>query len=183
MTSASRPAPVPAQTGVLAGLAAVTMTFAAFTSAMVMRQAAAPDWEHFQLPRILFLNTAVLLASSGTLEMARKRIGRGTADGVAWLSGTLALGLLFLAGQLLAWRDLAQQGLFLSTAPSSAFFYVLTAVHGLHLLGGIAGLVYVRSRIRRVTPAPLGALGAAAAYWHFMDGLWLYLFLILALRV
>jgi cytochrome c oxidase subunit 3 len=176
-------APVPAQTGVLAGLAAITMTFAAFTSAMVMRQGAPGDWLHFRLPPILFANTALLLASSFTLEVARRRLGRAAADGVAWLTGTVALGLLFVGGQVLAWRALAAQGLFLATSPSSAFFYVLTAVHGLHLLGGVAGLAYVRSRVRHVTPPPFGALGAAAAYWHFMDGLWLYVFLILALRV
>ena len=97
---------------------------------------------------------------------------------------TLALGLLFVTGQVVAWRQLAAQGLFLATAPSSAFFYVLTALHGLHVLGGLGGLVYVLHRVRGTTgPLPLAALGAATLYWHFMGGLWLYLLVILVTRV
>lgn len=79
---------------------------------------------------------------------------------------------------------LAAQGLFLATSPSSSFFYVFTALHGLHLLGGIAGLSYVLHRLTHLTgPVPTSALGAAALYWHFMDALWLYLLLILATRL
>ena len=70
-------------------------------------------------------------------------------DRVGWLSATLALGLLFIVGQVLAWRDLAAQGLFLATNPSSAFFYVFTALHALHLLGGVVALGYVLGRLRR----------------------------------
>ena len=182
MTAApgARSGPVPAQTGVVAGIAAITMTFAAFTSALVMRKGDANDWTHFRLPALLFANTVVLLASSGTLEVARRRLRAGTAGGSTWLSVTLALGVLFVAGQVAAWRDLAAQGLFLATGPSAAFFYVLTAVHAVHVLGGVAGLAYVRSRVRRAPLPPLGAVGAVSAYWHFMDGLWLYLFLLLA---
>jgi cytochrome c oxidase subunit 3 len=155
------------------------MSFAALTSAMVVRQGAAPDWRHFHLPEILYFNTLVLLASSATLEWSRRQNG-----GRRGLYLTLALGLVFVTGQVVAWRQLAAQGLFLSTAPSSAFFYVFTALHGLHVLGGLGGLVYVLHRLRRGTGAgPSGALGAATLYWHFMDGLWLYLLLILVTRV
>ena len=175
--------PVPAQTGVVAGIAAITMTFAAFTSALVMRKGGGSDWVHFHLPPLLFANTAVLLASSGALELARRRLRQGTPGATAWLATTLALGLLFVAGQLAAWRDLAAQGVFLATGPSSAFFYVLTAAHGAHLLGGVTALAYLRYRVRRAAVAPLGAFGAVATYWHFMDGLWLYLLCILAVSV
>ena len=180
---AARTAPVPAQTGVVIGIAAITMTFAAFTSALVMRKGGAPDWTHFQLPTLLFANTAVLLASSGTLEVARRRLRAGTPGGSAWLSVTLALGMLFVAGQVAAWRDLAAQGLFLATGPSAAFFYVLTAAHAVHVMGGVTALAYVRSRVRRTAAPPLGAVGAVTTYWHFMDALWLYLFLLLAASV
>ena len=169
------------------------MSFAALTSAMVVRQGAAPDWRHFQLPHLLYLNTLVLLASSGTLEWSRRRLAAvpvGAASlvpRVRGLSGvylTLSLGLLFVTGQAIAWRQLAAQGLFLATAPSSAFFYVFTALHGIHVLGGLAGLVYVLQRLRRAAGAvPRAALGAAALYWHFMGGLWLYLLVLLATRV
>ena len=118
-----------------------------------------------------------------TIEVARSRLMRGAAGGAAWLYGTLGLGLVFVAGQLLAWRALAAQGLFLATSPSSAFFYVLTAGHGLHLLGGVAALAYVARRVRSAgRPVHSTAVRAATTYWHFMDGLWLYLLLVLALR-
>jgi cytochrome c oxidase subunit 3 len=178
-----RTSPVPAQTGVVAGIAAITMTFAAFTSAMVMRKGGASDWAPLHLPPLLFANTAVLVASSGALEVARRRLRRDAPGGSMWLSATLVLGVLFIVGQLAAWRDLAAQGVFLATGPSSAFFYVLTATHAAHVLGGLAALAYLRYRVRRATIAPLGTLGAVATYWHFMDGLWLYLLVILTVFV
>ncbi|TMJ06725.1 MAG: heme-copper oxidase subunit III [Bacillati bacterium ANGP1] len=178
------PEPKPAETGVWVAIATISMSFAALTSAMVVRASAAPDWQHFRLPPILYLNTLVLLASSFTLAAARRRITAvSVRDGLPGLYVTLGLGLLFVTGQILAWRQLAAQGLFLATSPSSAFFYVFTALHGLHVLGGLAGLLYVLRRIRRVVPAPMTALGAATLYWHFMDVLWLYLLLILIIRV
>ena len=109
-----------------------------------MRQSAAPDWQHFQLPSILYWNTVLLLASSGTLELARRRVARD-GDAAAVRSGlvllwlTLGMGLLFVAGQVVAWRDLMAQGLFLATGPSTSFFYVFTVLHALHLLGGVVG--------------------------------------------
>lgn len=173
----------PAQTGVLIGLATIAMSFAALTSALVVRQAASPDWQHFRLPTILYLNTLVLITSSGTLEIARRKATRGA--GLPWLSLTLGLGLVFVLGQILAWQNLAAQGLFLATSPSSAFFYVFTAWHGVHVLGGVAALSYVGYRMagRPSDPARRTALGAGALYWHFMAALWICLLAILALRI
>ena len=184
----------PVETGVWIGIAAITMSFAALTSALVVRQGSAPDWQHFRLPPILYLNTALLLASSATLERARRRAagGAGGAGGAGapdaalrtGVAATLVLGVLFLLGQGLAWRALAAQGLFLATNPSSSFFYVLTAVHGLHLAGGLVALAYLWFRLRhRPGTASRQAFGAAALYWHFVDGLWVYLLSILSLRV
>ena len=185
----------PSQTGIWVAICAIAMTFAALTSALVVRQGASLDWQAFALPRILFLNTAILLASSFTLEISRKRLaGAAIAAGDAtksfydatryWLYVTLALGLIFLIGQVLAWRILAAQGLFLATNPSSSFFYVLTALHGLHVLGGIAGLFYASARVSRAASAAKSrALNAAAVYWHFMDILWVYLLFIIAVRM
>ena len=185
--------PQSAQTGVWIAIGTICMSFAALTSAMVVRQGAAADLRHFQLPQLLYVNTLVLFASSGTLEWSRRRIAAVSVgapglvprlDGLAGVYLTLALGLLFVSGQVIAWRQLAAQGLFLATAPSSAFFYVFTALHGLHVLGGLLGLSYVLRRLQRVAgPAPQIALRAAALYWHFMGALWLYLLVILATRV
>src|SRR2546421_1456511 len=185
--------PQSAQTGVWIAIGTICMSFAALTSAMVVRQGAAPDWRHFQLPQLLYVNTLVLFASSGTLEWSRRRIAAVSVgapglvprlDGLAGVYLTLALGLLFVSGQVIALRPLAAPGLFLATAPSSAFFYVFTALHGLHVVGGLVGLSYVLRRLQRVAgPAPQIALRAAALYWHFMGALWLYLLVILATRV
>ena len=181
--------PSPARTGVWIGIAAITMSFAAYTSALIVRQGATPDWQHFRLPPILYLNTLLLLASSVTLDRGRRLILKETpwrtasaSQGRPWLLLTLMLGLLFIVGQLLAWRDLDAQGLFLATNPSSAFFYVFTELHALHLLGGVTALGYVLVRLHASTAwPPMGALDATSLYWHFMDVLWLYLLAILVL--
>jgi cytochrome c oxidase subunit 3 len=181
--------PPPSSTGIWVGLAAITMTFAAFTSALIVRQGSAADWQHFTLPSILYLNTLVIIASSVTLEIARRRIATfmsgNKIEGAAparWLYVTLFLGLLFVAGQTFAWLQLRSQGLVLATNISYSFFYVLTVAHALHLLGGLGGLVRVigklnRSALRRST------LNATTIYWHFMGGLWLYLLLLLRMKL
>ncbi|HYT71696.1 MAG TPA: cytochrome c oxidase subunit 3 [Gemmatimonadales bacterium] len=192
-TATQPPESKAAETGVWMGIATISMSFAALTSAMVVRQSGAPDWQHFQLPPILYFNTLILLMSSLTLESARRRITAAAGQvgslvppvqRLAELYLTLTLGLLFVMGQVVAWRQLAAQGLFLATSPSSAFFYLFTALHGLHLLGGLVGLLYVLHRLRQATgPVPRTALGAATLYWHFMDVLWVYLLALLTIRV
>jgi len=171
-------------------MAAIMMSFAAYTSALIVRQGGATDWQHLRLPPILYLDTLVLLASSATLARGRRLMeadaqwrSPATSRGLSWLRLTLGLGVLFLAGQIVAWRQLAAEGLYLSTSPSSGFFYVLTALHGLHLLGGIAALVYALRRVRVPAPVPpTRVLDATALYWHFMDVLWVYLLVLLVLR-
>ncbi len=182
--------PSASKTGVWVGLAAITMSFAALTSALVVRQGSATDWLHVTFPAVLYLNTLVLLASSFTLEFARRRFARfavlGPGDQVPsplpWFYVTLSLGLLFVGGQFTAWVQLRSQGLYLATNPSSSFFYVLTAVHALHVLGGLGGLIYVSSKLRR-SVLRKNTLDAASHYWHFMDVLWLYLFLLLWVKL
>ena len=100
---------------------------------------------------------------------------------------TVLLGLGFLASQLFAWRELVAQGLYMASNPHSSFFYVLTGAHGLHLLGGILGLDYLLLRSRRKAAEEQAEekrqamADSVALYWHFMDGLWIYLFLLLFL--
>jgi len=179
------------RTGIWVGLAAISMTFAAFTSALVVRQGSALDWRHFALPSVLYFNTVILLASSMTLEVSRRRVAafaRGfdsrRAIPLGWLYVTLAMGLIFVAGQFAAWMQLKAQGLYLATNPSSSFFYVLTAMHALHLLGGLGGLVLVISRLSKQIPTlRRSTMDTASYYWHFMDVLWLYLLLLLWLKL
>jgi len=179
--------PERSETGVWIGIFAIVMTFAALTSAMIVREGVALDWRHFQLPKILYLDTLILLASSWTLETAIAKAREGDehfSAGMNWLYLTLALGGIFVMGQVYAWRVLAGQGLFLATNPSSSFFYVFTAAHALHLIGGILGLGYLVYKLSRTKGAArTTGIRATCLYWHFMDGLWLYLFVLLLARM
>ncbi|MGA9390496.1 MAG: cytochrome c oxidase subunit 3 [Candidatus Sulfotelmatobacter sp.] len=181
--------PPPASTGIWVGLAAITMTFAAFTSALIVRQGAAPDWQHFPLPSILYLDSLIIIASSITLEIARRQIARfmaaekiqGTAP-ARWLYITLFLGLLFVAGQTFAWVQLRSEGFGLATNISYSFFYVLTVAHATHLLGGLGGLVRVIGKVNH-SVLRRSTLDATSLYWHFMGALWLYLLLLLWMKL
>lgn len=171
-------------TGMWLALAAILMFFAALTSSFVVRRGLGGDWAGFALPRILWLTTAVLLTSSFTLERARRELASGMAEAFrSWWHLTMGLGLAFLAGQFVAWRQLAAAGVYLASNPSSSFFYVLTGAHGIHLLGGLTALFWVglrrwpeEARASRQT-----AVHVTSIYWHFMDGLWVFLFLLLLL--
>jgi len=182
-------APAPSKTGIWVALAAITMSFAAFTSALIVRQGAAPDWHHLTLPNILFWNTLVLLASSVTLELSRRRVAvfmgsPRTADlsPARWLYVTAFLGVVFVIGQYAAWLQLRSQGLYLATNPNSSFFYLLTAIHGLHVLGGLIGLTYVIRKLNRVI-LRRSTLDSFSYYWHFMGILWVYLLVLLWMRL
>ena len=155
-------------------LATVTMLFAGFTSAILVRRTA-PDWQALPLPSLLWVTTTVLFASSLSLERTRTLARQGQL-GLAkiWLAGTVTLGTLFLAGQVAAWQQLRDLGVFLPTNPHSSFFYILTGVHGAHLLGGLTVLGWLLARPVRESSLKLGA-----TYWHFLDGLWLFLFAML----
>jgi len=155
------------------------MIFAGLTSTVIVRQASGP-WGHTSLPSILYLNTVVLLSSSVTFELARRN-ANGT--GSMALYGTLALGLLFVGGQLYAWKMLVDRGVYLASNPSSSTFYLLTGVHALHLTGGILVLAYLVSRAGAMSAAKFRAcIGAASVYWHFMSALWLYILMLLVTR-
>jgi cytochrome c oxidase subunit 3 len=181
-------APPPASTGIWVLLFSITMTFLAFTSALFVRQASL-DWQHLTLPPILYLNTLVLIASSVTLEIARREVGafmRPLSKAIdypsRWLYATLGLGLLFVAGQYVAWLQLRAQGFYLATNPNSSFFYLLTAVHAIHVMGGLGGLVRVMVKLNRLT-LKRSTLVATARYWHFMGVLWIYLLLVLWAKI
>jgi len=177
-------------TGITIGLCAIAMSFAALSSALILRKGSG-DWKHISLPHLLYLNTILLAASSLTLEIGRRRVAAfmrtaGDAGGHPrfWLEGTLALGLAFLAGQLVAWRQLAESGFYVATNPSSSFFYVITAGHALHLFGGLFGVVLVLHRFSKPVPdLRKSTIDAAAYYWHFMGVLWVYLLLLLRFQL
>ncbi|HYL47274.1 MAG TPA: cytochrome c oxidase subunit 3 [Candidatus Limnocylindrales bacterium] len=169
-------------TGMTIALGGILMFFMALVSAYIVRKGLTnAHWIPLDVPRILWLNTAILIASSFTMSRSRSRFLAADEEGFRhWWSVTTILGVFFLAGQLIAWRQLVAAGLYLSTNPSSSFFYVFTAAHGLHIVGGILALLSVAYRpLHRLTRAT--ATEVVAMYWHFMDGLWVFLFLLLLL--
>ena len=163
--------------GMWIGLGAVVMMFAAFTSAYVVRKGLSNDWRAIELPPVLWLNTAVLAVSSLTFERARKNREKC----LSWLGATSALGVAFLAGQYAAWRELRAAGVYLASNPSSSFFYLLTGTHAIHLFGGLLALLYIvwEAWRYRLGPAKRTLVEVTAIYWHFMDGLWIYILLLL----
>jgi cytochrome c oxidase subunit 3 len=155
------------------------------------------DWHPVQLPPILFLNTAVLVLSSLTMEIARRHIFReidvleewlGLGQPAMtrtrpWLAATLGLGLLFLVGQALAWRQLTQQGFAFDrwATPASYFFYLITGLHAAHLALGIVALILCLTALglfKRVESRQI-AVDATAWFWHSMGLAWLVLFAVL----
>ena len=169
-------------TGLLVLLASTAMVFAGFTGAFVMRRGLSGDWATSPKPPILWVNTVVLLASSAALELARRNLKAGNRRRFnGWWTGGCALGVLFLLGQGAAWLQLSRAGIYLARDPSSSFFYVLTAAHAAHLLGGLSTLLYVDVQALRLRlgPSKRTFVDVSALFWHFLDALWLYLMLLL----
>jgi cytochrome c oxidase subunit 3 len=159
------------------------MFFMALVSAFLVRKGTSNDWIPVHLPVLIWINTAILLASSATLEVARERLARQDTLGFRkiWLATTI-LGILFLAGQIFVWKQLAAQGIFIASNPASSFFYIFTGAHGIHLLGGVGALVFVAMRKVQARGVSLAmAAEVTGYYWHFMDGLWVFLLMILFL--
>ena len=177
-----RPSPRRYYTGIALGIVSVLMFFMALASAYLVRRGSA-DWVPVRVPMLMWFNTAVLLVSSGTIEMARKRLGLLDAVGFTRLWGlTTILGVVFLIGQVVAWRQLVGEGIYLASNPASSFFYIFTGAHALHVIGGVGALLYVAWRnFERVQLTRVVAAEVASYYWHFMDALWLFLLALLYL--
>lgn len=173
--------PVKYRIGMWVALGSIAMLFAALTSAYIFRETKA-DWIAIRMPSALWISTAAILASSISFELARRALRLSNhALFSRWITVTSALGLCFLVFQIVAWRDLRAQGVYVNTNPHSSFFYLLTSLHAVHLVGGLIALFAVtaaalRSRIgfRKRNVAEVTAI-----YWHFMDVLWIYLFVLL----
>jgi cytochrome c oxidase subunit 3 len=162
-------------------LATVTMLFAALTAAILIRRTGS-DWVPVQLPGIVWANALVILASSAFLELARRSLRMDDASRApVWLGLSAATGVAFLVGQLMAWSALMEQGVFLPTSPHASFFYMLSAVHGAHVLGGLGALGWtLRNALGGVYSADQHrGLSHAAIYWHYVGAIWIYLLLIL----
>ena len=171
------------RTGALMLLAGVAMFFMALVSAEIVRKGFSSDWQPLNLPwRFLWLSTAILIASSLALARSRSRLlARDDAGFRHWWGITAILGLFFVAGIAIAWRQLLGVGVGMATNPSSSFFYVFTAAHALHVLGGVAALAAVAFRpLRRLSR--ITAADAVSVYWHAICGLWVLLILLLLIE-
>jgi cytochrome c oxidase subunit III len=196
-----------ARLGLFVGVVGIVMIFVSFSSAYIVRQglptfdsrtnSLVHDWIPVRLPRLLMVNTFVLLISSITIELARRRAVRNAGmmqrgvsitgvsapndEKISWLALTVALGLTFLVGQGMAWRELAASGFYISATPSSSFVFLLTGMHGAHLLGGVIALVIagLASLLRRSAQSQLIWLDVTGWYWHFMAVLWVYILMLL----
>jgi cytochrome c oxidase subunit III len=177
------PTPRRYSTAITLGIVSILMFFMALSSAFIVLRRGSSVWVTVHLPLVLWANTGILLGSSFTLEAARRRLSIADLRGFRkFWTVTTVLGFLFVAGQLIAWRQLVAQGVYIASNQASSFFYIFTAAHGVHLLGGVAALLYVLTR--RVETANLSrslAAEVASYYWHFMDGLWIFLLALLYL--
>ena len=175
--------------GIWVALASILMLFMALTSAYIVRQrppefsdGSNNDWVWIDMPSVLWVTTAALLISSLTLERARQWLKRNDYFRFnRWMVVTTLLGFAFLAGQVFAWQQLKEQGTYSSSSPHGWFFYLLTSLHAIHLFGGVIALTYVTiSALRlRIGLKKRAAVDVTATYWHFMDVLWVYLFVLL----
>jgi cytochrome c oxidase subunit 3 len=171
----------PAKIGLGVFLAVVGALFALLISAYFMRMVYA-DWQAAPVPPILWLNTAVLVLASVALQCAVHAAHKGQLDNLrlALLAGAAA-SVVFLGGQVLAWRDLASDGYFAAGNPAVSFFYLLTAMHGLHIIGGLVALGRANLRAWQSAPGTSLALSTelCAMYWHMLLVVWLVLFAVL----
>lgn len=193
--------------GMAVALVSIVMLFLCFSAAYLLREntgvydmntgAVTHDWQPLHLPMaLLWLNTLVLIASSVTIELARRQAVRQAALAPAlsipgirsddrfipWLPITVLLGFAFLGGQWLAWLDLGRRGWLVETTVSSSFFYVLTGTHALHIVAGLVALLYAMLLAFRRKPYEQRRIvvDVTAWYWHVIDILWIYLFVLLA---
>lgn len=163
----------------------VVMVFAAFTSALIVRQSQG-NWEIYDLPQQFVVNTGIILLSSVFLQLAFAAAKKDNVQRLKWLMVLVtALGVAFLAGQWTAWGDLVDEGLYFSGGNvATSFLYVITAVHAAHLIGGVIYLLYVLiSSFRyRVHSKNMLNMEMCTTFWHFLGGLWVYLYIFLLLN-
>src|ERR1044072_2806080 len=164
-------------------LAAVLMMFAALSGVYLM--SSEERRQPIAMPSAFFLSTGLILISSGTFHQAKRSLQQDRPRAyLRWLLATLGLGIAFLGSQLIGWRELAREGVYFVGHPRSTFFYLATALHGAHLVGGLALILYLVVRRLRLGWLLHGQKNltwhsVVGLYWHTMDGIWVWLFLLL----
>lgn len=156
-------------------LISITVLFLALSSAYVFNKAMR---QPIATPPILWVSTSLILLSSLTVEIARRALRRRLENRFKfWISATMLLGLCFLAAQLILWRKLVASGFYVNRNHHSGYAYIFTGLHGAHLIGGLIALGYMmlRERSKWTVVRRRVSVDATVLYWHFMDGLWIYL--------
>lgn len=164
-------------------IVSIVMIFAALSSAYIVRQADG-NWLVFELPNILWVNSGVIIISSIFMQWAYLSAKKDNLEQVKLATTiTAILGVGFLVGQVYAWGDLVNNQVYLVGNPSGSFVYILTGLHGLHLISGIIFLliVLVSTFKYKVHSQNIARIEICTTYWHFLGGLWLYLFIFLLL--
>lgn len=162
----------------------IVMLFAALTSAYVVKQSEG-DWLNFNLPGMFWITSAIIVTSSLTIHMALKSTKKDNIVKLrTFLILTVILGLAFLLGQFQAWKQLVGMDVFFVGNPAGSFLYVLTGLHGVHIISGIIYIliVIISSFRMKVHSGRMIKIEMCTTYWHFLGGLWLYLFLFLKMN-
>ena len=167
------------------GIGSIVMLFAGLTSGYIVRQAEG-NWKFFEVPSVFYISTIIILISSFTMQMAIRAVKKDDLAQVkTFLLITLGLCLAFVFSQFLGWNELVKNDVYFADklTPSGSFFYVITGLHLAHLAFGLLGLIITGSKSIRERYNSQNYLGISlcAIYWHFLGGLWIYLFVFLAI--
>lgn len=173
----------PQKFALLASMASIVMMFGALTSAYIVKQASG-NWLEFSMPLLFYVSTAAILGCSFALHTAYKKLNASLKDDFKlWLSIGAVLAISFVVLQYYGWLALFEKGVDLKGNVSGSFFYLLTGIHALHVLGGIAALSIVLLKVYftsfKITENRVHKFDMVVTYWHFVDALWVYLFLFL----
>jgi cytochrome c oxidase subunit III len=174
--------------GLIATLAFVTVTFAALILVFFLRARVPFNWMPILLPPLLWADTAILVASSFTYEIAHRKLRVNDQRGFyKWMKMTTGLAVVFLIGQLIVWGQVLASGQMVTNNPHSSFFFIFSGLHAAHILVGIAGLATLLYRTHEPASGPRWQMNtrvltnAVAIFWHYLDALWVVLFILLVL--
>jgi len=173
----------PKKFGMWLFLASVMMLFMSMTSAYIVRQAEG-NWLYFELPSLFYITSVIIVASSATMQwayFASKKDNASTAK--MMIAITSVLGVAFLVGQFLGWKKLVANSIYLVGNPSGSFLYIITGLHGLHIVSAVVFLLIMLNSVLKgkVHSGNMTKMEMCTTYWHFLGGLWLYLFIFLLL--
>ncbi len=165
-------------------IVSISMLFAALTSAYMVRKSEG-NWLNVEMPTLFWISSGIILISSLTMHLAVRSAGKDDFSKLkTWISLTLILGLGFLITQYMGWSELVTSNVYFVGNPAGSFVYVFSGLHGLHIVSGIVflAIIFYLVLAQKVHSKNLNSIQMCATFWHFLDGLWLYLFTFLLLN-